>query len=69
MGMREDLELAEQMGLDGDKDKIAAYARMIRMEFYEIIRSESDTWSGKYKPIVEIALQHCLQRMDPDATL
>jgi len=69
VGQREDLELAEQMGLDGDKDKIAAYARMIRMEFYDIIRAEYDTWQGDYKPVVKVALTHCLQRIDPDATL
>ena len=57
------------MGLGGDKDKIAAYARMIRMEFYDIVRAEYDTWQGDYKPVVKVALTHCLQRIDPDATL
>ena len=69
MGRREDLELAEQVGLQGDKDVIAAYARLIRMEFYEIVRAEYDTWQGDYKPVVKVALTHCLQRIDPDATL
>jgi len=69
MGRREDLELAEQMGLLGDKDKIAAYARLIRMEFFDMIHSEYDTWQGDYKPVVKVALQNLMQRMDPDATL
>ena len=69
MGRREDLELAEQVGLQGDKDVIAAYARLIRMEFYVIVRAEYDTWQGDYKPVVKVALTHCLQRIDPDATL
>lgn len=70
MGQREDLELAEQVGLQGDKDVIAAYARLIRMEFYDVLRTERDTWLGsKFKPLVEIALEHCLKRIDPDASL
>lgn len=69
MGRREDLELAEQMGLQGDKVKIAAYARLIRMELYDAVRAEYDTWNGSYKNIVKVALEHCLQRIDPDATL
>jgi hypothetical protein len=69
VGRREDLELAEQMGMEGDKDKIAAYARLIRMEFMDILRTEYNTWHGPYKGIVEAALTHCLQRIDPDANL
>jgi hypothetical protein len=67
--MREDLELAEQIGLGGTPEHIAAYARLIRMEFYDAVRSEYDTWQGDYKNIVKVALTHCLQRIDPDATL
>ncbi len=73
MGMREDLELAEQCGLmadyQGEPDKVAAYARLIRMEFFDVVRREYDTWQGDYKNIVKVALTHCLQRIDPDATL
>ena len=40
-----------------------------REKFFAAIRSEYDTWTGTYKPVVKVALEHCLQRIDPDATL
>ena len=40
-----------------------------QQECAEHIKSENDTWTGDYKPVVKVALQHCLQRIDPDATL
>lgn len=66
-------ELAEQCGLihgvQGEDDKLELFARLIRMEFFDTIHKEYDTWTGSYKPVVKVALQNLMQRMDPDATL
>lgn len=40
-----------------------------REKFFAAIRSEYETWTGSYKPVVKVALEHCMQRIDPDATL
>jgi hypothetical protein len=45
------------------------YARLIRMEFCDFIHKEYETWAGNYRPVVKVALQNLLQRIDPDATL
>lgn len=41
----------------------------VRAECIAAIRSEYETWTGSYKPVVKVALEHCIQRIDPDATL
>ena len=56
-------------GLQGEDERLANFARLIRMEFFSNIHSEYDTWAGSYKPVVKVALQNLMQRMDPDATL
>ena len=43
--------------------------RKIERKIQDGIRSDYETWQGPYKPIVKVALTHCLQRIDPDATL
>jgi len=40
-----------------------------REKFFAAIRAEYDTWNGTYKQLVKVALEHCMQRIDPDATL
>jgi len=40
-----------------------------REKLFAAIRDEYDTWLGSYKPVVKVALEHCIQRIDPDATL
>lgn len=59
--------------LHGRKEYTEKEVRLIidgvRAECISAIRSEYDTWSGSYKPLVKVALEHCIQRIDPDATL
>lgn len=40
-----------------------------REKFFAAVRAEHETWNGTYKPLIKVALEHCLQRIDPDATL
>ena len=66
-------ELAEQCGLirgvQGEDEKLELFARLIRGDLIDAVHSEYDTWTGSYKPVVKVALQNLMQRMDPDATL
>ena len=41
----------------------------VQAECISAIRAEYDTWMGSYKPVVKVALEHCIQRINPDATL
>lgn len=40
-----------------------------REKFFAALRTEYETWNGTYKPLIKVALEHCIQRIDPDATL
>ena len=66
-------EMAEACGLvrgvQGEDEKFEQFARLIRTEYLNAIRSEYDTWTGSFKPVVKVLLQNLMQRFDPDATL
>ena len=56
-------------GLQGEDEKLENFARLIRTEYLDAIRSEYDTWTGSFRPVVRVLLQNLMQRFDPDATL
>jgi hypothetical protein len=38
-------------------------------EIIAMVRDECQTWHGSYQPVVKVALEHLIMRVDPDATL
>lgn len=38
-------------------------------EIVAMVREEYDTWHGSYKPVIKVALDHLVMRVDPDATV
>jgi len=38
-------------------------------EIIKMIQDEYQTWHGSYRPVIKVALEHLIMRLDPDATV